>query len=43
MNVLAYAEKAQVVSTDLGLLQRDSDYWHRAALELVGHLLLVTF
>lgn len=34
MNVLAYAERGQEVSIDLGLLQRGSDQWHRAALEL---------
>lgn len=27
MSVLAYAETAQEVSTDLGLLQRDSAHW----------------
>lgn len=42
-NVLAYAEKRQEVSTDLGLLQRDNDQWHRAALEVVGHLPLSPF
>lgn len=35
MSVLASAGRAQEVFTDLGLLQRDSDQWHRAALELV--------
>lgn len=43
MNVLACAERAQEVSTDLGLLQRDSGQWHRAALELVSHFLPVAF
>lgn len=41
MNVLPYAERAQKVSTDLGLLQRDSDQWHRAVLELVDHLSVI--
>lgn len=41
MNVLAYAERAQEVSTDLGLLQRDSDQWNRAAQELVDHLSVI--